>query len=78
MLARRWAQAELLEQKWIDEVVKPEELISRAVEVGKKEGVKVGSGTWGQIKVSLFVASRQPKPKLVQPSSHRSEGERER
>ena len=51
LLAKRWTQSELLERKLIDEIAPPDQLMSKAVELAKREGSKVGSGVWGQIKV---------------------------
>ncbi|ODN84292.1 hypothetical protein L202_00273 [Cryptococcus amylolentus CBS 6039] len=64
MLARRWTQPELLEIGLIDEIVKPEEVLKRAIEVGEREGPKVAPGSWGLIKEDLrkpiIVASHEP------------------
>ena len=51
MLAKRWTQAELLQAGLVDEVVDPDKLVNVAIERGVKEGIKVGAGAWGMIKV---------------------------
>jgi enoyl-CoA hydratase/carnithine racemase len=56
LLAHRWTQAQLVEAGLVDEVVEHEKLLDRALERGREEGKKVGSGAWGSIKVSLSCA----------------------
>ncbi|WVO17729.1 hypothetical protein L204_105427 [Cryptococcus depauperatus] len=55
LLARRWTQKELINIGLIDEVVEQQQVISRAVEYGAKEGIKVASGSWGLIKVGTVM-----------------------
>ncbi|WVW80403.1 hypothetical protein I302_102384 [Kwoniella bestiolae CBS 10118] len=54
LLARRWTQQELLSMGLVDEVVEPEQVKGRAVEVGQKEGGKIASGAWGAIKRGAY------------------------
>ena len=55
LLGRRWTQAQALDAGIIDEIVEAtgaEAVVSRAVEIGQREGVKAAPGPWGMIKVS--------------------------
>nr|ODN86394.1 enoyl-CoA hydratase/isomerase [Cryptococcus depauperatus CBS 7841] len=70
LLARRWTQKELINIGLIDEVVEQQQVISRAVEYGAKEGIKVASGSWGLIKEGVFrpiLESSQSYKPVVQP-----------
>lgn len=65
LLARRWKQSEALSMGILDEVVDDAneaseaggeghgKLVKRAIEVGVREGVKVGPGSWGAMKVCI-------------------------
>ena len=57
MLAKRWTQAELLKIGMLDAVVEGDKVLQTALEMGLKEGPKVGAGPWGLIKVSLVSSS---------------------
>ncbi|WWC68412.1 uncharacterized protein I206_102339 [Kwoniella pini CBS 10737] len=54
LLARRWTQKELSQIGLVDEVVDSDKVISRAVEVGKRDGGKVAAGAWGAIKRGAY------------------------
>ncbi|KAK8865663.1 hypothetical protein IAR55_000808 [Kwoniella newhampshirensis] len=54
LLARRWTQKELLDMGLVDEVVDLPEVVTRAVQVGQREGIKVAAGSWGAIKRGMY------------------------
>lgn len=58
LLAKRWKQSELLAHGLIDEMVPEAKVLERSIEVATREGAKMGSGTWGAIKVGLLRAAR--------------------
>jgi enoyl-CoA hydratase/carnithine racemase len=54
---KRFNQGDLLRLGVVEEIVEPEKLISRAVEIGKVEGDRARGGSLGSIKVSLGPAT---------------------
>lgn len=55
MLGKRWFQKELLAAGMVDEIAEPDQVVPKAIEIGTREGAKVGGGSWGAIKVSQYV-----------------------
>lgn len=41
----------MLEKRLVDEVVEPDQVLPKALELAEREGGKIGSGVWGQMKV---------------------------
>lgn len=52
MLGKRWFQKELLAVGMVDEIAEPDQVVSKAIEIGTREGAKIGGGSWGAIKVN--------------------------
>jgi len=79
LLGHRFSQKDLIGMGLVDEVVddvgegKEGGLMRRAVEVGEREGVRVGFGVWGVIKDQLYhsviEASRSNRPILLGPQA---------
>lgn len=74
LLGRRWTQSQALAAGIIDEIVEAggsDAVVSRAVEVGQREGVKVAPGPWGMIKAGVYHdvldASKSERPVLFPP-----------
>ena len=65
LLAKRWTQPELLSAGLVDEVVDGDKLMNAAVERAVKEGVKVGAGAWGALKVSFDTAGSRWRARQV-------------
>lgn len=55
MLGKRWFQKELLAAGMVDEIAEPDQVVPKAIEIGTREGAKVGGGSWGAIKVRQYV-----------------------
>lgn len=53
-MAKRFAQAELLQLGLVDAVVPPAEVQARALELAEREGQKAAGGSWGAIKQQLW------------------------